>query len=406
MKIQRPDGEKDRLLKVLRIVTRLNVGGASHNVALSTAGLNGLFEIKLLTGAIDDQEGDMSFLADRCSLPLIRIESLSNGSGPLGDLKAFWRLYQIIKKEKPDLVHLHQMKARFFGGLAARLARVPVVIETFHGNLFSGYYGKFKTAAILGADRFLGWLIMDRVIAISETQREELLQYRVCPIDKIEVIPLGLDLDKFVNCSRLKGELRRELGLSEQTVILGTVGRLVPIKGLTYLLDAIQRVARSTKIDFCHLIVGDGPLRRDLESRASSLGLEKRVRFLGWRFDLEKIYADLDVAVLSSLNEGTPVSLIEAMAAGRAVVATRVGGVPDVVENGATGLLVPSKDPKALADALRIILEDANLRSQLGVKASSSVYPKYTVSRLIEDTKNLYLSLVPSDKRERDLVSA
>jgi len=348
----------------------------------------------------DEHEGNMSFLAENHGVPLIQLGSLCNGSGPIGDLKSFWQIYQVIKKEKPDLVHLHLLKARFFGGLAAKLAGVPMLVETFHGNLFSDYYGKLKTAVILAAERFLGWLIMSRVIAISEAQKEELIRYRICSKKKIDVIPLGLDLEHFVHCSRFKGELRKELGISEESILLGTVGRLVPIKGLCYLLDAIYRVARSTDVDFCLLVIGDGQMHRDLKSQVSTLGIEKRVRFLGWRFDLERIYADLDVTVLSSLNEGTPVSVIEAMVAGKAVVATKVGGVRDLIEDGRTGLLVPSKDPDALANAILRLVNDHDLRRRLGEEARDSVYPKYDVSRLILDMKQFYLNLIPSSMGE------
>ena len=181
---------------------------------------------------------------------------------------------------------------------------------------------------------------------------------------------MGLDLSRFGQCSRLKGEFRKEIGISQRTILIGTVGRLAPIKGLSYLLVAISRVAKSFDHEFCLLVVGDGELRRDLESQASALGIESRIRFLGWRFDLERIYADLDIVVLSSLNEGTPVSLIEAMAAGKAVVATKVGGVPDLVEDGKTGVLVPSKDPEALTEAILQLLKNDTLCRRLGEKAS------------------------------------
>ena len=167
-------------IKIIRIITRLNVGGPAQHVVLLTSGLNeGVFESKLLAGIPDDHEGNMSFLVEKQEIPSVQIGGLRNGSGPIGDLKTFWRLYQVIKREKPDLVHLHLLKARFYGGIAAKLAKVPMIVETFHGNLFSGYYGKIKVAAILAAERFLGWLIMDRVIAISETQKEEIIRYRV-----------------------------------------------------------------------------------------------------------------------------------------------------------------------------------------------------------------------------------
>lgn len=386
-------------IRILHIITRLNVGGPSLHVTYLTVGFNeGPFESKLVAGITQDHEGDMSFVPENHGVQLIQLSNLYNGSGPFGDLKSFWHLYWIFKRERPDIADLHLLKARFFGGLAAKLAGVPIVIETFHGNLFNEYYGKLKTLFILAAERLLGWLIVDKVIAISESQKEELIRYRVCPETKIHVIPLGLDLSRFVQCSKFNGELRKELRFPEKTMLLGTVGRLVPIKGLSYLLQAIRRVAEITDIDFCLLVIGDGLLRKELESKVLALAIENKVRFLGWRFDLEKIYADLDVVVLSSLNEGTSVSVIEAMAAGKAVVATKVGGVPDVVEDGATGLLVPPKDPSALADALLQLLENVDLRRRLGAQARASVYPRYDVSRLIQDMKKFYVdSLGQSD---------
>ena len=384
-------------IRILRIITRLSVGGATHHVTLLTKGLNeGIFRSQLVAGTLTEYEGDMSFLAGEDGSSLIQVKTLRNGFNPVGDFKAFRQLYQIIKKEKPDLVHLHLMRARFFGGIAARLARVPMIVETFHGNMFSEHFGWLKTTAILAAERFLGWFIMDRVIAISESQGKELIQRGICPAKKVCIIPLGLDLDRFLTCSTLKGELRKELGLSKETIVLGTIGRLVPVKGLSYLLEAIYEVLRSSNLDFRLLIIGDGPLRKELELKVSALGMEKTVRFLGWRFDLEKIFADLDFVVLSSLNEGTPVSLIEGMAAGKSVVATNVGGVPDLVENGVTGLLVPSRSAAALKDAILRLLEDADLRKRLGRQAKGFIYPKYGVLRLIQDVKDLYLELVPS----------
>ncbi len=383
-------------VKIVHIITRLNVGGPAQLAVSMTAKLNGRsFESKLVTGLTDSHEGDMSFVAENHGIHPVFVENMRNEAGLLGDLRAFWQLFRLIKREKADIVHLHLLKARFLGGLAAKFARVPVIVETFHGNLFGGYYGKLTTAAILGAERFLGWLIMDRVIAISERQKEELIRYRICPPKKLDVIPLGLELDKFLSCAEFRGQLRRELGISERTVLLGVVGRLVAIKGIGYLLNALHLVVQATDTEFCLLVLGDGLTRKDLEAQVSTLGIGGKVRFLGWRFDLEKIYADLDIVILSSLNEGTPLSLIEAMAAGKAVVATRVGGVPDVVEEGRTGLLVPPKDPSALAQAIVRLLGDASLRNSLGDKAKSSVFPKYDVSRLIQDMRKYYRGLAP-----------
>jgi len=391
-------------IRILRIITRLNVGGPARQAVLLSSGLDqGLFESQLVAGVTDEYEGDMSFMASDRGIQWTQIPSLCNGSGPWGDLKAFWQIYRIARRQKPDLIHLHLLKARFLGGLAAKMAGVPLIIETFHGNLFSEYYGFLKTTAILAAERFLGWMIVDKVIAISKGQKEELVRYKVCPERKITIIPLGLDLDPFVQCSEFAGQLRKELGLGKQTILIGAVGRLVPIKGLFYLLDAIAVVRSATDLDFRLLMVGDGILRKELERKSVDLGLRDFVRFLGWRFDLKKIYADLDVVVLSSLNEGTPVSVIEAMAAGKAVVATQVGGVADVVEDGVCGILVPPKDSEALAAAIVQVMKDPELRARLGRYAKESVYPKYDVCRLISDIDGLYqLLLLPESKARPD----
>jgi len=235
-------------------------------------------------------------------------------------------------------------------------------------------------------------------VAISQRVKENVVRHRVAPARKIEVVPLGLELDQFRSSSSARGELRRELGVGAEERLVGMVGRMVPIKGHSYFLEAAREVLPAyPKARF--VLVGDGNLRADLEAECRRLGIDRSVVFLGWRRDLARIYADLDIVALSSLNEGTPVSLIEAMAAGRATVATDVGGVPDVVEDGVTGLLVPAKQPKALAEAILRLLGDDALRASLGERAMASVYPKYDVSRLIEDTKNLYLKLIEADDR-------
>jgi len=382
--------------KILRIITRLNVGGPAQHAVLLTEGLNdGVFQSKLVFGSIDKDEGDMSYLARERRIAFAEVDSLRNGIGLLGNLKAFQQIYRLIRRERPDLVHLHLLKARFLGGLAAKVARVPVVVETFHGDLFNGYYGNLKTQAILMAERILGHLVMDKVIAISERVKEDILHFYVSSPRKIEVIPLGLELGKFAQRVVLTDELKQELCIPKDHKLVGIVGRMVPIKGHHYFLEAAREVLRACpRVTF--ILVGDGVLRTALELECRQLGISKSIKFLGWRRDLEKIYADLDVVVLSSVNEGTPVSIIEAMAAGKGVVATRVGGVPDVVEDGVTGLLVPPKDPVALSEAILQLLKDDDLRKRLGEQARASVFPKYDVSRLVQDMGKFYLNQINS----------
>jgi glycosyltransferase involved in cell wall biosynthesis len=385
----------EKPLKILRIITRLNVGGPAQHVVFLTEGLNeNGFRSGLVSGVVDQDEGDMSYLARERGINYRLVNALRNEVGLLGSLKALWELYRLVRREKPDIVHLHLLKARFLGGLAARAAGVPCVIETLHGDLFTDYYGTFKTQAILLAERILGYMVMDKVLAVSECVKENLLRFHVAPARKVEVIPLGLELSKFMEKNRERGRLRNELGIGEDTALVGIVGRMVPIKGHRYFLQAARQVLQAyPKAVF--LLVGDGVLRNRLESECRLLGIEKSVLFLGWRNDVDKIYADLDVVAMSSLNEGTPVSLIEAMAAGRATVATKVGGVPDVIEDGITGILVPPKEPTAMAAAILRLLKDNILRRSMGERARLAVYPKYDVSRLIGDMENLYSKLRP-----------
>jgi len=386
----------ERSIKILRIITRLNTGGPAQHVVLLTEGLGGgPFKCKLVFGAIDIDEGDMSYLIRDKGLAFTEIGSLRNGAGLIGNLKAFLQILMLIRKEKPDLVHLHLLKARFLGGVAAKVARVPLVVETLHGDLFTDYYGCFKTRAILLVERLLGHLVMDRVIAISEKVKDNIVRFNVAPLRKVEVIPLGLELLKFADPTAHVGELKKELGVAQGCRLVGMIGRMVPIKGCHYFLQAAHEIIKvDPRVRF--VLVGDGILRANLEFECQQLGISKAVTFLGWRKDLCKIYADLDVVVLSSLNEGTPLSVIEAMAAGKGVVATEVGGVSDVVTSGETGLLVPPKDSKALAEAVLRLLRDEKLRRGLEERAKASVYPKYDISRLTQDMENLYLRLASS----------
>ena len=380
-------------LKILRIITRLNVGGPAQHVVFLTGGLDqGDFQSTLVFGGVDRNEGDMSYLARENGILFSEVDSLKNEAGLWGNIWAFLQLYRLIRREKPALVHLHLLKARFLGGLAAKAAGVPLILETLHGDLLTGYYGYSKTWAILMAERILGHLVMDKVLAISESVKENILRYHIASAGKIEVIPLGLELKNFMHHPQLTAGLKNKLAIQSGHRLVGLVGRMVPIKGHYIFLNAVHRVLLKYP-DVAFVLVGDGELRKSLELECQRLGIREKVTFLGWRRDLNRIYADLDVVALSSLNEGTPVSLFEAMAAGKAVVATNVGGVPDVVEDGVSGLLVPPKDSEALADAVIRLLKDDDLRRSLGECGRASVYPRYDLSRLVQDMKDLYMKL-------------
>lgn len=388
------------MVKLIRVITRLNVGGPAQHAILLTSSLRSRsFDCQLVTGVVEPPEGDMIALARQLDVTPVVIPTLRNRISPLGDFLSLVRLIRLFLRERPDIVHLHLFKARILGGIAARLLRVPIVVETFHGTLFSEYYRPGMSRLLVRVERiFARW--MDAVVAVSRGIGAELVRLKVAPNDKIYVIPLGLDLEKFRDHGRARGTLRRELGLAGDVQLVGSVARLVPIKGLNFFVEAAARVTRL--IPWAHfVIVGDGPERAELERQVHAHDLGGKVRFLGWRSDLARIYPDLDIVVLSSLNEGTPVSVLEAMAAGRPVVATSVGGVPDVVVDGRTGVLVPPRDVEALAEAITALLKDPESRQRLGEAAQAAVMPAFSISRLAGDMEALYRRLIEQRTRRR-----
>lgn len=390
-------------VKILRIITRLNVGGPAQHVTFLAERLNeGGFSTSLAAGSLGRGEGDMGPLAARRGITVTFVPELGNERGPIGDLRALLHLYRLVREQQPTVVHLHLLKARFLGGIAARLAGVPLVVETVHGHLLDGYYGPLKTRLILTAERFIARWIVDGVLVLSESQRSELLRRGIGAPEKMHVVPLGLELERFLATPRRGGRLRRELGVPDSTLLVGTVGRLVPIKGYTYLLHAVREVADAVGGSLAVVVVGDGPLRQVLEVEADHARIGHLIKFLGWRSDVAQVYSDLDVFVQPSLNEGTPVSLIEAMAAGTPVVATRVGGVPDVVDDGCSGLLVPARDPSALAQAIVRLWRDPALRQRMGDDARRRVQPGYDISDLVARLQALYLQLLTNRTTAHD----
>jgi glycosyltransferase involved in cell wall biosynthesis len=307
------------------------------------------------------------------------------------DVKALVKLYSLIRRERPHIVHTHTAKAGFLGRIAARLAGVPVIVHTFHGHVLNGYYGPVKNWLLRRIERSLA-AISDRLVTVSEQVKVELVAHGVARAEMIAVIPLGFDLEPFLESHVQRGEFRRELGLADEIRLVGIVGRLFPIKNHRLFLDAAAKIAAQHPTRF--VIVGDGALRSALEQQAREMGIVDRVLFTGWRRDLPRIYADLDVLVVSSDNEGTPVSAIEAMAAGCPVVATRVGGLPDLINDSTIGRLVPPRDADALASAVLDLIHSPKAARELGRNAREAVRKRFAVTRLIGDIDHLYSQLL------------
>ena len=380
-------------VRVLRVITRLNVGGPSLNAALLATRMDSSrFETLLVAGRESEAEGSMLELGRLPSgLDVIRVDSLGREISPLDDLRALAAITRIARRFRPHVVHTHLAKAGFVGRLAGRAAGAPVIVHTFHGSVFRGYFGERQSALFLLIERALA-LLSTRLIAITPLQRRELAALGVAPLTKIVEIPLGLDLTQY-DTAVDRAAARNSLGVRGDGPVVGIVGRLVPIKDVGTFLRALA-LLRERAPDTRALVVGDGDERPALERLAAELGLADTVTFTGWRSDMPAVFAAIDVLALTSLNEGSPVTLIEGLAARRAIVATAVGGVPDVIREGTTGLLVPPRDPRATADAVAVLLADASLRSRLGDAGRAEVTARYDSARLVADVERLYLELL------------
>lgn len=375
----------------MRVITRLNVGGPALQAMLLTDRLDrARFETLLVSGRPERREGSMLSLRPEPVRPVV-VDHLRRSVSPLHDAMALATLVRLMRQMRPHVVHTHLAKAGMLGRVAARLTGVRVVVHTFHGNVLSGYFGSLASRTLLELERTLGRM-STRVIAISPQQLDELMRLRIAP-DRLELVPLGLDLGPFLDAER--GRLRTELEIAPGTPLVGVVGRLVAIKGVDLFLRAAARLA-SERGDIRFIVVGDGEERGRLERLSAALGLQERVRFLGWRADLPTIYADLDVVTLTSWSEGTPVSLIEALAASRPVVATAVGGVPDVLDGGRCGLLVPAGDVAALLRGIQRSLEDPGVSLALARAGREHVLARHGADALVSRIGSLYARLVGS----------
>jgi len=378
----------------LRVIGRLNVGGPSIHVVNLSAGLDpNRFEQLLVIGRESPAEGSLLDYALSRGIGPHRIsEIVTSFNLTPRDAKALARLWSLMRRYRPHIVHTHTAKAGLLGRLAARLAGVPIVVHTFHGHVLHGYYGPVRNWALRRMERSLASL-SDRLVTVSEQVKRDLIGYGVARAKKITVIPLGLDLEPFLDARRRRGEFRREMGFTAGARLIGIVGRIFPIKNHALFIESAARIAaveRAARF----VVVGDGTLRPALEDQARRLGIAERISFTGWRTDLPRIYADLDVLVVSSNNEGTPLSAIEAMATSCPVVATRVGGIPDIITDEVTGRLVLPGEAEGIAGAVLDLLADREKGSFIGSNAMIAARQRFDVKRLIKDVDGLYRELL------------
>jgi len=383
-------------MKVVRIMDRLNDGGpARQAIALSVGFEKEGWRAVLAAGDVEPHETGMESVAVAQGVRLVRIPGLGRRIHPVKDLRAFWRLWRLLRVERPDVVHTHKSKAGVLGRLAARLAGVPVVCHTFHGHVLDHYFSGGANRLFRRIEAVMARLT-DRIIVLAPSQRRELLAWSIGREKQYEVIPSGVPLAHLDGNERHRGELREELGFEKGVRLIGIVGRLAPVKNHGDFLAAAGILSRERN-GLRFLIVGDGESRAGLEAETRRRGLGAVVRFLGQRADLARVYADLDVVTLCSLNEGLPMALIEAMACGKPVVATDVGAVRDLLEDGRAGLVVPPRDPMALARGIASVLDDPDLSARLSARARDAGQ-KYHVDNLVRRTQSLYAALLASKK--------
>ncbi|MCC7029140.1 MAG: glycosyltransferase [Chitinophagaceae bacterium] len=321
------------------------------------------------------------------------------------DRKAYQEIKKIIQDFKPHIVHTHAAKPGALGRLAASACKVPVILHTFHGHVFHSYFGKAKSQLFVQAERYLAKKT-DRIIAISEQQKKELtVDFSICAPEKMVLIPLGLDLEKFYTDQENKRHtFRQKYAIKDDEIAIGIIGRIVPVKNHVLFINAIKEVLNSTSQKLRFIIVGDGDLRMDLQKMLDDYNIAynyfpenetaQTVTFTSWLTTMDEVYAGIDIVALSSLNEGTPVSLIEAQAANKPIVSTDVGGVKDIVLENETAFVTPSDNTELFAEAILKLTENAALRSTFGQKGKNHVMNRFDKSRLVNDMRNLYYQLL------------
>ena len=392
-------------IPVIHIITRLDMGGSAQETLLTVLALDPqLYKVILIKGSTSESamtsaelqnvNQQLAAARDR-GVEIINLPSLVRRIAPWNDFKAFVMLWSLIRRYKPHIVHTHTSKAGVLGRLAAWLAGVPAIIHKPHGHVFYGHFGPRVSRFFLLIERLLS-RITDHVVALTPMEARDHLTLKVLTADKISIIHSGVELNRYHTTTRKRQQKKEELGISPDALVVGFVGWLIPIKGVIYLVKAMAEVVQRYPNSLL-LLVGQGDERGEEEikirEKVESLRLEDRVRFLGWRSDVNEIMGCFDIFVLPSLNEGMGRVLVEAMAAGLPIVASRVGGIPDLVKHGENGLLVPPANPGALEQAISDLLSDKPRRKRMA-KTGKKMCRPYSVEAMVEKIENLYSKLL------------
>ncbi len=383
-------------IKVLRIINRFNIGGPTYNATFLTRYLSDDFETLLIGGLPEKGESDSLHILEEYGVKAILLPEMKRKPNFFSDRKALKRIKEIISEFEPDIVHTHASKAGALGRKAALDMKVPVVIHTFHGHVFHSYFGKFKTELF----KFIERKLADKstgIIAISDLQKQELVNtHKVAKESKVNVIPLGFDLGKFnINLVEKRKIIREKYNLEDDQIAIGIIGRLAPIKNHNLFLDIVDLVKQQTNKKLVFFIVGDGELKDEISEKASKLRQQGAdIRMTSWIKDITVFNAGLDIICLTSNNEGTPVSIIEAQASQVPVISTNVGGVGNVMIDNETGFVVPKNNARIFADKLLVLIENEALRKDMGEKGWTFVKERFHFERLVKDMEHYYKRLL------------
>jgi len=385
--------------KILHIITRLDMGGSAQNTLQTCKRLSGKYETILVHGPSHESrmtdlekriiEDDVGAVRAR-GVKVTALPTMVRSIRPLKDLRALLSLVWLIFKEKPDIVHTHSSKAGILGRLAAKIAGVPHIIHTPHGHVFYGPLGIIASKIFLWVETIFS-KFTDRMVALTDGEKNDYIKLSVCPPQKLFKIHSGVDLEQFMQSNGNRVAKKRSLGLDQNSTVIGFVGWLLPIKGPAYLLQAMTHIWPEHPTASL-VMVGKGELDVDLRAQALKMNANGRIKFLGWREDIHEIMPVFDLLVLPSLNEGMGRVLVEAMAAGKPVVASEVGGIPDLVKHGETGYLVRPADEKALANGIKKLLNDPESARQMGQRGKEYCR-QFSLEAMIQKLEDLYSDL-------------
>lgn len=384
-------------IKVLRIINRFNIGGPTYNATFLTKYLGDEFETLLVGGLPESGEADSLHILNQYDVNPLLLKEMQRNPNIKSDRAAYKKIKQIIRDFQPDIVHTHAAKAGALGRRAAKSAGVPIIIHTYHGHVFHGYFNKFKTLLFKSIERKLA-KYSTKIVAISPLQKQELSTiHKICSADRIEIIPLGFDLEKFhFNKDENRKATRNHYQLDDDEIAIGIIGRLAPIKNHSFFIDVIKEISIKTAKKIRVFIVGDGEEKENIQHQINDFKWPENIRFelTSWIKDISSFNPGMDIICLCSKNEGTPVSLIEAQAANVPVISTDVGGVRDIVADKKTGVIVTLGAKDEYMEQLLLLIEDDELRKQLSESGWDYVKDNFHYPRLVNDMKQLYLKLL------------